>query len=56
MTDMHHVMDSLALVTHTNWSLNMKRLNMKRLQLIKPDPNLSFTRLCKPEITPTTKL
>ena len=51
MTDMHHVMDSLALVTHTNWSLNIKRL-----QLIKPDPNLSFTRLCKPEITPTTKL
>ena len=52
MTDiMHHVMDSLVLVTHANWSLNMKRR-----ELIKPDLNPPFTRLCKPEITPTTKL
>ena len=52
MTDiMHHVMDSLVLVTHANWSLNMKRR-----ELIKPDLNLPFTRLCKPDITPTTKL
>ena len=48
---MHHVMDSLVLVTHANWSLNMKRR-----ELIKPDLNPPFTCLCKPEITPTTKL
>ena len=52
MTDiMHHVMDSLVLVTHANWSLNMKRR-----ELIKPDLNRPFSRLCKPEIAPTTKL
>ena len=52
MTDiMHHVMDYLVLVTHANWSLNMKRQ-----ELIKPDLNPLFTRLCKPEIAPTTKL
>ena len=48
---MHHVMNSLVLVTHANWSLNMKRR-----ELIKPDLNPPFTRLCKPEIAPTTKL
>ena len=48
---MHDVMDSLVLVTHANWSLNMKRR-----ELIKRDLNPPFTRLCKPEITPTTKL
>ena len=47
---MHHVMDSLVLVTHANWSLNMKRR-----ELIKPDVNPPFTRLCKPKIAPTTK-
>ena len=47
---MHHVMDSLVLVTHANWSLNMKRR-----ELIKPDLNPPFTRLCKPKIAPTTK-
>ena len=52
MTDiMHHVMDSLVLVTHANLSLNMKRR-----ELIKPDLNPPFTRLCKPEIAPTTNL
>ena len=52
MTDiMHHVMDCLVLVTHANWSLNMKRQ-----ELIKPDLNPPFTRLCKPEIALTTKL
>ena len=41
MTDiMQHVMDSLVLVTHANWSLNMKRR-----ELIKPDLNLPFTRM-----------
>ena len=42
---------ALVLVTHANWSLNMKRR-----ELIKPDLNPPFTRLCKPEIAPTTKL
>ena len=51
MTDiMYHVMDSLVLVTHASWSLNMKRR-----ELIKPAINPPFTRLCKPEIVPTTK-
>ena len=49
MEIMHHVMESLVLVSHANWSLNMKRR-----ELIKPDLNDSFTRLCKPEITTTT--
>ena len=48
---LHHVMDSLVLVAQANWSLNMKRR-----ELIKPDLESPFTRLCKPDIAPTTKL
>ena len=48
---LQHVMDSLVLISQANWSLNMKRR-----ELIKPDLESPFTRLCKPEIAPTTKL
>ena len=48
---LQHVMDSLVLISLANWSLNMKRR-----ELIKPDLESPFTRLCKPEIAPTTKL
>ena len=46
-----HVMDSIALLGHANW-----KLNMKRREIIKPDLNPPYTRLCKEEIKPTTKL
>ena len=44
-------MDSLVLVAQANWSLIMKWQ-----ELIKPDLEPPFTRLCKPDIAPTTKL
>ena len=44
-------MDSLVLISQANCSLNMKRR-----ELIKPDLESPFTKLCKPEIAPTTKL
>ena len=37
-----HVMDSIALFGHANW-----KLNMKCRELIKPDLNPPYTRLCK---------
>ena len=46
-----HVMDSIALFGHANW-----KLNMKQREIIKPDLNPPYTRLCKREIKPTTKL
>ena len=46
-----HVMDSVALLGNTNW-----KLNMKRRELIKPDLNPPYTRLCKEDIKPSTKL
>ena len=46
-----HVMDSIALFGHANW-----KLNRKRREMIKPDLNPPYTRLCKEEIKPTTKL
>lgn len=46
-----HLMDSIALFGHANW-----KLNMKRRELIKPDLNPPYTRLCKEEIKPSTKL
>ena len=46
-----HVMDSIALFGHANW-----KLNMKRREIIKPDLNPPYTRLCNEEIKPTTKL
>ena len=45
------VMDSIAILSHTNW-----KLNMKRRELIKPDLNPTYTRLCKEEIKPSAKL
>ena len=44
-------MDSIALFGHANW-----KLNMKRREIIKPDLNPPYTRLCKEEIKSTTKL
>ena len=38
-------------VGHANW-----KLNVKRRELIKPDLNPPYTRLCKEEIQPSTKL
>ena len=46
-----HVMDSIALIANVNF-----KLNMKRRELIKPDLNPPYTRLCKDEIKPSTKL
>ena len=46
-----HVMDSIALLANANF-----KLNMKRRELIKPDLNPPYTRLCKDEIKPSTKL
>ena len=46
-----HVIDSIALFGHANWTLNIKRR-----ELIKPDLNPPYTRLCKEEIKPSTKL
>ena len=48
---LHHVIDSLVLVSQANWSLNMKRREQ-----IKPDIASPYSRLCKPELAPTTKL
>ena len=45
------VMDSIAILSHTNW-----KLNMKRRELIKPDLNPPYTRLCKEDIKPSAKL
>ena len=36
------VMDSITILSHANW-----KLNMKRRELIKPDLNPAYTRLCK---------
>jgi NAD-dependent SIR2 family protein deacetylase len=44
-------MDSIAILSHANW-----KLNMKRRELIKPDLNPPYTRLCKEEIKPSAKL
>ena len=44
-------MDSIALVANANY-----KLTMKRRELIKPDLNPPYTRLCKEDIKPSTKL
>lgn len=43
-------MDSTALFGYANW-----KLNMNRQELIKPDLNPPYTRLCEKEIKPTAK-
>ena len=45
------VMDSVAMLGNTNW-----KLNMKQRELIKPELNPPYTRLCKEDITLSTKL
>ena len=44
-------MDSIALLANANF-----KLNMARRELIKPELNPPYTRLCKDEIKPSTKL
>ena len=44
-------MDSVAMLGNTNW-----KLNMKQRELIKPELNPPYTRLCKEDITLSTKL
>ena len=47
-----HVMDSVALLSNTNW-----KLKMRSRELIRPDLNSPYTRLCKEDIIkPSTKL
>ena len=46
-----HVMDSGALLSNTNC-----KLNMRRRELIEPDLNSPYTRLCKEDIKPSRKL
>ena len=48
---LNHVMDSVAMLGNTNW-----KLNMKRRELIKPELNPPYTRLCKEDIAVSTKL
>jgi len=45
------IMDSIALLSNANF-----KLNTKRRELIKPDLNPPYTRLCKEDIKPSTKL
>ena len=45
------LMDSIALVANAKY-----KLNMKRRELIKPDLDPPYTRLCKEDIKPSTKL
>ena len=46
-----HVMDSIALLANANF-----KLNMKRQELIEHELNPPYTRLCKDEMKPSTKL
>ena len=48
---LNHVMDSVAMLGNTNW-----KLNMKRRELIKPELNPPYTRVCKEDIAVSTKL
>ena len=48
---LNQVMDSIVFVANANY-----KLYMKRRELIKPDRNPPFTRLCKEDIKPSTKL
>ena len=45
------IMDSIALLCNTH-----HKLNMKRRELIKPELNPPYTRLCNEEIKTTSKL
>ena len=48
---LNQVMDAIAILGNANW-----RLNMKRREIIKPELNPPYTRLCKEEIKPSQKL
>ena len=49
--DLNQVMDAIVILGNANW-----RLNMKRREIIKPELNPPYTRLCEEEITPSQKL
>ena len=42
---LNHVMDSVTMLGNINW-----KLNMKRRELIKPELNPPYTRLCEEDI------
>ena len=48
---LNQVMDAIVILGNANW-----RLNMKRREVIKPELNPPYTRLCEEEITPSQKL
>ena len=48
---LNQVMDAIAILGNANW-----RLNMKRREIVKPEINPPYTRLCKEEIKPSQKL
>ena len=48
---LNQVMDAIAILGNANWTLNMKRR-----EIIKPELNPPYTRLCKEEIKPSQKL
>ena len=47
----HMIDDRIALLGHAHW-----KLNMIRREITQPDLNSPYTRLCKEEIKPSTKL
>ena len=48
---LNQVMHAIAILGNANW-----RLNTKRREIIKPELNPPYTRLCKEEIKPSQKL
>ena len=48
---LNQVMDAIAILGNANW-----RLNMKRREIVKPELNPPYTRLCKEKIKPSQKL
>ena len=48
---LNQVMDAVAILGNANW-----RLKMKRREIIKPELNRHYTRLCEEEIKPSQKL
>ena len=48
---LNQVIDAVAILGNSNW-----RLNMKRREIIKPELNPPYKRLCEEEITPSQKL
>ena len=48
---LNQVMDAIVILGNASW-----RLNMKRREIIKPELNPPYKRLCEEEITPSQKL